>query len=92
VQHCPSLADLTIAFDASQAYLRAEGGARNERIHTLGVSHSPIGDLDKVATLLSDIFPNLRSIHVCQCRIKGVPLDHIGDGDAWNEVESRLLL
>lgn len=31
VQHCPSLVDLTIAFDASQAYLRAEGGARNER-------------------------------------------------------------
>lgn len=89
VQHCPSLVDLTIAFDASQAYLRAEGGARSERIHTLGVSHSPIGDLDKVAALLSDMFPNLCFINVCQCWLKGGQLDHIGDRDAWKEVESR---
>lgn len=89
VQHCPSLVDLTIAFDASQAYLRAEGGARNERIHTLGVSHSPIGDLDKVAALLSDMFPNLCFINVCQCWLKGGQLDHIGDRDAWKKVESR---
>lgn len=88
VQCCPSLAGLTIAFDASQAYLRAEGGARNERILTLGVSHSPVGDLDQIAALLSDMFPNLRSIDICQCRNKGVA-DHVGDADKrWNKVES----
>ena len=87
VQHCPSLANLTIPFDASQAYLRAEGGPRNERILTLGVSHSPVGDLDTTAALLSDMFPNLRSIDVCQCRIKN-RRDHAGgDADDWKEVE-----
>ena len=61
--------NITIAFDASEVCpsLYAEkpgGGVRNEKIRTLGVLNSPIGEPGEVAAFLSDIVPNLRSIDV----------------------------
>ncbi|KAF8632185.1 hypothetical protein AX15_001953 [Amanita polypyramis BW_CC] len=76
-RQCPSLESLTIAFDASEGYENVEkpgGGACNEKLRTLGVLHSPIGDPPKVAAFLSDIFPNLRSIFLYEHEDKEVPV------------------
>jgi hypothetical protein len=89
VGHCPSLESLTIAFDASEVYLGTEkpgGGVCYEKIHTLGVLHSPIGDPGKVAAFLSDIFPNLRDIPIFYSEDLELPDDYDELDRKWGEV------
>ena len=88
--HCPSLESLTIAFDASEACLgtgKPGGGVCYEKIHTLGVLHSPIGDPGKVAAFLSDIFPNLQEIRIFCCEELELPGDYEELEQKWEEVE-----
>lgn len=89
VGQCPSLEGLTIAFDASEACLGTEkpgGGVCYEKIHTLGVLHSPIGDPGNVAAFLSDIFPNLRDIPVFYSEDLELPDDYYELDQKWGEV------
>ena len=90
VPHFPLLENLTMAFDASEVRLTAEkpgGNVRNEKLRTLEVLHSPIGEPGKVAAFLSDIFPNLRTIGVFQYEEGTAPVDFAELERKWKEVE-----
>ena len=88
VRHFPSLENLTIAFDASEARLNEEmPDVRNEKIRTLGVLHSPIGEPGKVAAFLSNVVPNLRSIDVFKYGEYDVPDGFVELKRKWKEAE-----
>jgi hypothetical protein len=65
VQRCPNLRSIILPFTASTQVSwkgRPGGGAVSQHMESLNVRHSPIADPGMVASFLSDIFPNLKTI------------------------------
>ncbi|KAK2463393.1 hypothetical protein APHAL10511_004479 [Amanita phalloides] len=99
VQLCPLLENLALEFDATVVPDIMEKpvrcGARNERICALNILCSPIDNPAKVATFLSDIFPNLRSINLFR-DVMGHSWDGFDDLELtrqkWKETESLTAL
>ncbi|KAF9226222.1 hypothetical protein BS17DRAFT_729241, partial [Gyrodon lividus] len=81
LQHCPNLGTLKISVNASYVTNNTDRpgeGVCNTRITELSLYSSPVGDVGRVASFLSDILPNVRTI------------DEINTRESWNMVAKLL--
>ncbi|KAI6014659.1 hypothetical protein EDC04DRAFT_2904035 [Pisolithus marmoratus] len=87
--HCPYLTNLAMAFDGTCRIPEVSdipSGVANTRIEQINVAHSPLMDVNAMATCLGTLMPCLKKVDVNQI---GREDDRESDG-RWEEVQKML--
>ncbi|KAF8625991.1 hypothetical protein AX17_006715 [Amanita inopinata Kibby_2008] len=90
-EHCPNLTYLSLAIDARKVHEYHEKpgrGVSNQKLEYLVVYASPIEDPVPVASLLSDIFPNLRNVTALDSALDPDVAESVELDEKWARVEN----